>query len=224
MNREAEARALLGELLDKPEPRALKIAGIYAALYLEDPLVFIWHGLACFVARQVNLALAAPSLGFDGFMGDGNLKIYTSMVGATLSFRRGEKVEGPLEGAFKKLKKARELVERDLMGAEALVEEAIGEQSVVEQRDILQPDYAQLPDIKEKILKQVFCFRLGYDSAAPVLLFNGKSPANLKQRLDWTSSVILPAWKKWRKESAEWVRADVNRVRREAGVKVGWDR
>jgi len=92
----ALADALLGDTLDLPVQRSRRIAGLYAALYLEDPLLHQWGGLAAFVARHIHLAMESAEGLYEGFVSQGNLDIYRATMPAFLRFRRRNDETGPL--------------------------------------------------------------------------------------------------------------------------------
>jgi hypothetical protein len=94
---DALALSLLGEFRDRPPERALRIAGIYAAIYLEDPFLFRWFGLAAFVARQVNAVLLGTARTMPEFytmLAEGNLKIYRTITAGALAYRDGVVISG----------------------------------------------------------------------------------------------------------------------------------
>jgi hypothetical protein len=222
MPRDYEALSLemLAPYQDQPDPRALRISGLYASLYLEDPFLYNWFGLACFVSRQIHEVLALGGFGLGEMLANGNLAIYQTMMPAALRLRDGQPVPGPLGPAMAQLQGAEALLLEQPNQAQAQADQAVITLCDIEQRQIVQPYYNQLPPIKRALLARVFAFRLGYDSAAPMLDFVGDDPANVEQRVTWMNNTILPVWKKWLGRDAEWVRADVDRVRRFAGVRL----
>lgn len=216
------ALSLLGEFRDRPQERALRIAGIYATIYLEDPFLFRWFGLAAFVARQVNVVLRGTALAMPEFyamLAEGNLTIYRTMTAGALAFRDGELIAGDLESGYRKLMESDGLARTDLPGADALVQEALLELCEVEQAVIVQPLYEGLSMNLRHFMAQVYVFRLGFDTARPVLKFPGTDPGDLAQRRRWMTSEILPAFQRWQSESPEWLRADCERLRRHVGVR-----
>lgn len=222
MSRDYEALSLemLAPYQDQPAPRALRISGLYAALYLEDPFLYNWFGLACFVSRQIHEVLALGGFGLKEMLSSGNLAIYQTMMPAALRLRDGQPVAEPLGPAIAQLHAAEGFLLAQPAQAQAQADQAVITLCDIEQRQIVQPCYDQLPSISRILLAKVFAFRLGYDSAAPMLEFVGDDPANVEQRVLWMNTTILPAWKQWLARDAEWVRADVDRIRRFAGVRL----
>lgn len=208
-----DVQATLQDVADHPAPRARRIAATYARLYLEDPFLFAWFGLAAFVGTQIFNVLASPALApLHPMMADGNIRIFQSMLTAALTFRRGLCPEGSLGPAFQLLHRADALARADLPAAAALVAAATRRISTIEQRDIVQPAYALLPRQLSPLVRRTFTFRLGYDSNAPVLRFQGTDPADVAQRLRFTLEEILPAYERRLREDPEWVRADLERI------------
>ena len=214
-----EARAMLGPYADDPTPRSRRICALYAMFYLEDPLLFGWCGLASFAARQIFHALEDTSLltsPFDAFFAAGNLHIYEAFVPDLLRFRDGRPVpeRSPLHAGFLRLARARDAT--DSATLDALAWEALALLSEAEQMVIVQPDYDRLHWIKRRLLGPVFHFRLGWDSAAPVIRFHGTDPGDKVQRRRWLTEGVLPAWREAQTNRPEWIRADCNLNRRDA--------
>jgi hypothetical protein len=219
---DALALSLLGEFRDRPPERALRIAGIYAAIYLEDPFLFRWFGLAAFVARQVNAVLLGTARTMPEFytmLAEGNLKIYRTITAGALAYRDGVVISGDLESGYRKLGEGDRLARTDPAAADVLVQQALLELSEVEQAVIVQPLYDGLSLELRHFMAQVYVFRLGYDTAQPVLKFPGTDPGDLAQRRRWMTSEILPAFRRWQTESPEWLRSDCERLRRHVGVR-----
>ncbi len=219
---DALALSLLGEFRDRPPERALRIAGIYATIYLEDPFLFRWFGLAAFVARQVNVVLRGTALTMPEFysmLAEGNLTIYRTMTAGALAFRDGQVIGGDLESGYRKLMESDALARTDLEGADVLVQQALLELCEVEQAVIVQPLYEGLSMNLRHFMAQVYVFRLGFDTAQPVLKFPGTDPGELEQRRRWMTNEILPAFQRWQSASPEWLRADCERLRRHVGVR-----
>lgn len=217
---DAIAAALLAPHQDDPAPRARRIAGIYASLYLEDPLLHQWCGLASFVARHVSMGLESNLGPLQDHFARTNLAIYEDIVPAFLRFRDGVAVPKKLEAAFQELRSADEIARFDLDRAESVAADALWDISVVEQRDTCQPNYERMGWLGERLLAPFVLFRFGYDSASPIVKFDGDSPSNLEQRLRWMSDEVMPRWRAWRRTNSEIIRADLDRVRREGGVRL----
>ena len=126
----------------------------------------------------------------------------------------------PLGPGIALLAEANHLAATDPQGADRLVHQSLLALCDVEQRQIVQPHYDGLPRLSRRLMAKVFNFRLGYDTAAPVLSFRGTDPGDPEQRCEWMSQVILPAFDQWRTENPEWLRADCDRIRRKAGIKL----
>lgn len=223
MDDEKMALAMLGDVADKPVPRSLRIAGLYAAFYLEDPFLHRWFGLACFVSRQVHYILDLDdhdlgNLGLPEMLAKGNLAIYSTIVPAALRFRRRERLSGSLAPGFDLLQEADILAGTDGKAAEVKVQQSLLALCDVEQRQIVQPHYNGLPRLTRSLLAHFFSFRLGYDSAGKVLLFDGTDPGDPDQRCNWMIKTILPAFDTWYHQDPEFLRADCDRLRRAAGV------
>ena len=222
-----KAHEFLGSVSKDPVPRALRISGIYASFYLRDPFLFRWFGLACFVSKQIHRMLTANRLHMDellhlqlmGMLADGNLEIYSTIVPASLRFLEGAPIVGGLEPGFDLLSRANTLALQDEVAAETLVQRALESLCQVEQRDIVQPYYTRLPNFTRMLMSRFYSFRMGYDSEGKVMRFRGTDPANPDQRCQWMEKEILPAFNRWRRESPEQLRADCDRLRRDAGVR-----
>jgi len=165
------------------------------------------------------LGTALPLPDFYNMLAAGNLKIYRTITAGALAFRDGEVIGGELEGGYRKLQQADILARSDLMSADKLVHEALVELCDIEQEVIVQPLYNDLSPQIRHFMAQVYVFRLGYDTAQPVLKFPGTDPGNLDQRRRWMKTEILPAFRRWQQESPEWLRADCERLRRHVGVR-----
>jgi hypothetical protein len=226
---DALADALLGETLHRPIERALRIAGIYAALFLEEPWLFRWGGIACFVSHHLHRALQTPDpdwddrllgVGLHAVLADTNLLIYRNVVPAWLQYRDGTPIRGPMSEAFNTLRRA----DDGLLGGPAQAERDCRDALValcrVEQERIVQPQLRRLPRLVQRQLAPLYQFRLGYDSAAPVLRFDGRNPADFEQRWAWTRDRVLPAWQAYVAQHAELHRADCDRLRRRAEVRL----
>lgn len=213
-----KALALLGDTLHEPVSRSRRIVELYARMYLEEPFLNRWFGLACFVGRQIHWVLNsgefAPHLELIQMLGRGNLVIYQSIMGATLQVRDGAPLSGPLAPGFSLLQEADRLAETDLEGAEAKVRRALSALCQVEQRVYVQPEYDTLPPAQYALLDRVFMFRLGFDTGAPVLRFRGKQIVNADIRCRWMEEEVLPVYLRWYDSRREWLRADVDRIRR----------
>lgn len=225
----AQAEGLLGPTLEDPVPRALRIAGLYAAFFLEEPFQFRWGGIACFVSWHIHKALQAPDLGVDDalfgvgvheVLADANLTIFRNVVPAWLRFRAGVPVKGPMGEGFDRLRAADERLLREPAWALAEMEEATCAFCRVEQEEVVQPRLARLPRIVQDGLAPLYQFRLGWDTAAPVIRFHGDNPADLAQRWAWTIDEVLPRYHAWLATHAEEHRADCDRLRRRAGVRL----
>lgn len=216
----SQAEALLGDTLLRPVPRARRIAGLYAALYLEDPLLHQWGGLAAFVARHVHLAMESTEGALERFMARGNLDIYRATMPAFLRFRRRQAAVGPLRHGFGLLARADGITGRDLAFGQRLADRGLTRMAEVEQRDIVQPAYDELGPIQARLLAPFLRFRMGWDSAAPLYDFDGGDPRRADQRLAWARREVLPAWRRLQQERPDLLRADLDRLRRWAGVRM----
>jgi len=217
----ALADQLLGDTLHRPVPRARRIAGLYAALYLEEPLLHQWAGLAAFVARHIHLAMDSAEGLFEGFMARGNIDIYQATMPAFLRLRQGRPPPvGPFAPAMHLLARADSRALDDPASAEALAAQALEQLSVVEQRDIVAPAYRELGPIAAHLLAPLMRVRLGWDTAGPVYDFDGTDARDPAQRLQWARSEILPAWQRLRSHQGELLRSDLDRLRRWAGVRL----
>lgn len=212
---------MLGVTRDDPPRRSLRIAGIYGLLYLEEPLLHAWCGLAAFVALQVHRALAGPTFGYRGMMAQANLEIYKAILPSFLRLRDGAPIAGPMARPFIWIVQADRLARTDLLHAQRVSREAVAELSRIEQTDVAQPIFATLSPWQRRAMRELFLFRLGLDSAAPVVRFPFRNPADLEQRLVFTRDYVLPAWDAAQAERAEWLRADCNRLRQLAGLHEG---
>lgn len=224
-----QAEGLLGDTLDAPVPRSLRIAGLYAAFFLEEPLLFRWGGIACFVAWHIHKALRSPDLGVDDaifgvgvheVLADANLAIYRNVVPAWLRFRAGVPVKGPMGEGFSRLRAADERLLRDPEAARVEMEVATCAFCRVEQEEVVQPRLAALSRFMQARLAPLYQFRLGWDSAAPIIRFHGDNPADFEQRWAWTNDEVLPRYHAWLQAHAEEHRADCDRLRRHAGVRL----
>lgn len=224
-----QAEGLLGDTLDDPVPRSLRIAGLYAAFFLEEPFGFRWGGIACFVAWHIHKALQTPDLDVDDaifgvgvheVLGEANVAIYRNVVPAWLRFRAGEPVPGPMGEGFVRLRAADERLLHDPAAALAEMEEATCAFCRVEQEEVVQPLLARLPRSVQGRLAPLYQFRLGWDTAAPVIRFHGDNPADFAQRWAWTNEEVLPRYHAWLRSHAEEHRADCDRLRRRAGVRL----
>jgi hypothetical protein len=215
------ADALLGDSLDLPVLRARRIAGLYAALYLEDPLLHQWGGLAAFVARHIHLAMESAEGLYEGFVSQGNLDIYRATMPAFLRFRRRNDETGPLRRGFGLLLRADGIAARDPAFARRIAHRGLSLLTETEQREIVQPAYDRLGPIQARLLAPLLRFRLGWDTACPVIDFDGSDPRQAEQRLHWANDEVLPRWQREFTERPERLRADLERVRRWAGVRMG---
>jgi hypothetical protein len=214
-----EADALIKDVIGDPVARARRITGIYAALYLEEPLLYQWCGLACWPANQVAMALDTPALGFGPFMAKGNLNIYRSVGTAFLRHRQGLLVQSQLQPAFELLRQADVAAHTDIVQAEHLAFQGMLDISLYEQRVVLQPLYDELGRGAGRILSHFTNFRLGWDSGAPVVDFDGSDPTDLGQREAWMKTEVLPAWVASRSARGEELRAGAERLRRQSKVR-----
>lgn len=214
------ADAMLGDSLHRPVPRARRIAGLYAALYLEDPLLHQWGGVAAFVARHIHYAMESADGAFERFMAKGNLDIYSITMPAFLRFRERLPATGPLRFGFAMLARADQVAVRDLAFAQRIAERGMGLLTQVEQVDIVQPAYDELGPMQARLLAPLMRFRLGWDTAAPVIDFDGSDARYPAQRLHWARDEVLPAWRAAIGGRPDLVRADLDRVRRWGGVRM----
>lgn len=217
---EAIASDLLAPHQDDPPARARRIAAIYAALYLEDPLLHQWCGLASFVARHIAMGLETGLGPLQDPFADGNLAIYSDIVPAFFRFRDGAPVTGKLEVGFNSLRRADVLARRDRAAAEVQANVGLWELSAVEQTVICQPVYDRLNWVAQHLLAPFVMFRFGYDTASPIVKFDGWNPADLDSRLRWVKEEVLPTWARFHAENTEQIRADLDRVRREGEVRL----
>lgn len=214
------AHRLLGATLNEPVPRSRRIAGLYAALYLEDPLLHQWGGLAAFVARHVYLAMQAANGLYETFMADGNLLIYEATMPAFLRFRARSTASGPLRHGFELLARADQVVRQDRAYGETIADRGLQRLTEVEQVEVVDPAYASLGRGQARSLARLMCFRMGWDTAAPVYDFDGSDPRDPAQRLAWATDEVLPAWRRLRAERPALLRGDLDRVRRWAEVRL----
>lgn len=224
----ALAAELLAPHARDPAPRALRIAALYAAFYLEEPFLFRWGGIAAFVALHIHRALHLPVVSVGGgvlseevhaVLGEANLAIYERLVPDWLRFRDRVAVRGVMAAGFDDLRRADLDVATDPVGADAAVLRGVITLSRIEQREVVQPLLDRLAPEVQRGLAPFYLFRLGLDSGAPLRRFTGNNPADFEQRWAWTERDVLP-WC-WREldTRAEEVRADADRLRRRAGVR-----
>lgn len=216
----ARAEALLGDSLHHPVARARRIAGLYAALYLEDPLLHQWGGLAAFVARHVHFALESTEGAMERFMALGNMDIYRATMPAFLRFRERRPAVGPLRLGFGLLARADRAARVDLDFATRVADRGLALLTEVEQREIVQPAYDELAAWQSHLLAGFMRFRLGWDTAAPVFDFDGSDGRQPEQRLRWAREEVLPAWRRLVTERPDLARGDLDRLRRWAGVRM----
>ncbi len=218
------AFALLGDTRDLPVRRAQRISAIYAACFLDEPLLGAWFGLGSYVARQVYYALEGPALAWRDLLGQGNLEVYRGILPAWLLHRAGHPVPGPLSGAFNELARAELALRERAPGAgaaaDAFAEQALFELCDVEQRVIVQPVYDAVPRASREPLRALFRFRLGLSPAAPVLAWDNRfgAPWEADARCAWMTATVLPAWRTARAEHAMVLRAEADRTRRWGAV------
>ncbi len=213
------AETLISPWGDDPAPRARRITGLYACLYLEDPLVFSWCGLATFVSRHVATALAAGGVGVGELLADGNLSIYASLMPDLLRARSRVPITGLFQAGFTLLLDADRVALTDLRAAQDLVDRGVGRLSHQEQREVVQPLYDEMSRTQRALLAEFLSFRLGWDESAPVLQFRGRDAADVDERIGWMDAEVLPRWAEWRRQAPDQVRADIDRIRRECGVR-----
>jgi hypothetical protein len=149
----------------------------------------------------------------------GNLAIYRDVTPAFLRFRDGVPVWGPLEPGFNALRRADLLARHDLRAAGAEVYEGLRRISHVEQGIICQPIYDAMTPPERALLRPFLLFRMGWDAASPIVRFDGEDPGDCAQRLAWVESEVLPAWSRLTASGPALVRADLDRIRREGGVR-----
>jgi hypothetical protein len=213
---------LLAPWADEPLQRSRRICGIYAAIWLEDPLLHAWFGLAFFVARQVTLALRDRSLvtaPYDRFFAEGNAAIFRYIVPDWLRWRDGVPITSTLSAPFTRLSRARAATAWDEIPA--LAREALLLMARAEQTEVVQPHFdARFSGVglRRHLLARGFHVRL--DSGAPILPFDGKDPAVLDQRIGWMERKILPAWWAAVEERGEKMRREADASRRDAGVRL----
>lgn len=217
---EALALSLLAPYEEEPVPRARRIAAIYAALYLEDPLLHQWCGLAAFVARQIYVGLETNTGPLQDNFASGNLGIYKDVVPTFLRFRDGAPIHGALESGFNALRKADLLARHDLRAAEALAARGLAEIAEVEQRVVCQPVYDAMLPITRRALTPFVLFRAGVDSASPIFRFHGSNPGDVEQRMRWVAEELLPQWAALHRDHGEQIRADCDVIRREGEVRI----
>ena len=214
------ALELLHPYEEDPAPRALRIAAIYASLYLEEPLLHQWCGLAAFVARHVSMGLETGLGPLQEHFAEGNIRIYQDITPAFLRFRDGLPVPGRLGPGFELSRQADAIARTNLAEAERLAARALWHFAVVEQTDMCQPAYDAMGWLGRRALRPFVLFRFGYDSAAPILRFAGSSPTDLTERLEWVRQTISPAWAAHRRAHETQIRADLDRIRRDGGVRL----
>lgn len=216
---DALARALLDPCRDLPAARARRISGLYASFFLEDPLLHSWCGLAAFVARNVARALEQDTP-YNELLAEGNLRIYEVFLPNLLRFRDGVPATSGLEPGFSRLREAGRLARTDLEAARRAAAEGLDLLTVVEQGEILGDLFASIPAWQRPLLRPFFFFRMGWDTAAPVIAFDGTDPTDAAQRIAWLRAEILPRWEAVRRSHMEWLRADCDRNRRDAGLRL----
>lgn len=227
---EATAEALISDVLHDPPVRALRVAGIYAALFLEEPFLFVWGGVACFVAAYLHHVLVLTEtraedavIGEDvnRLIGDIGLDIYRNILPDYLRFRDGVGVTGRLGEAFAQMRAADEALGASTDAGFEQMRGALVALCRVEQEEIAQPHFASLPLGVQRRLEPFYLFRLGADSAAPVLRFTGENPCNFAERWAWTEQRVLPAYLHVWRTNGQGLRAEADRLRRMSGVKLG---
>lgn len=215
---DAMANRMLEPWRDRPAERARRISGLYAAFFVEDPLLHTWFGLASFVSRNIAWALEHDTP-FGKLFADGNLELYQAFMPSLLRFRDGLDVPGVLGPGFAALREAGELARTDLDGAFAATAHALEAHTIVEQTAIVRELFDQMPAWQGPLLRPFFFFRLGWDSAAEVIRFDGFDPSDAAQRVTWLRAEILPKWEAARRTRLEWLRADCDRNRRDARLR-----
>lgn len=216
----ALAESLVADFDDRPAERALRISGLYAAIWMEDPFLFRWAGLACWVSVQVHRALAGPNLGLGASLAYANRRIWASIAPDLLCFRDGGEPDGALGPGFRALRHAESLLVTDPLGAEREARAALLLHADIEQRRVVQPVYATMSETERRTLAPIFAFRLGLDTAAPILRFPGEDPTDVEARMAWVRQDILPAWNHATATRHEALRSDADRLRRRAGVRI----
>ncbi len=214
------ARALLDGTDAHPVQRARRIAGLFAALYVEEPLLHQWCGLACFVARHIHDAMTTPEPLYFQFMAEGNRRIYEAMMPAFLRFRDRRPDPGPMATAFQTLRSADQAALANLRLGEELALTGMRQLAEHEQGVVIQPAYDRLPGLPAHILAPLMRFNLGWDSAAPEIGFDGDDPREAAQRIAWATTEVLPAWQAERAAHGPRLRQHADRVRRWAGVRM----
>ncbi|MFZ5482418.1 MAG: DUF2515 family protein [Myxococcota bacterium] len=217
-----EAERLIADVVDDPAARSRRICALYATFFLEDSLLYSWCGLASFVAREIYFALEDDSIftrPFDRFFATGNVAIYRSYMPALLRFRDGgPQPDGDALGpSFEQLARARDA--RDPARRRALAKEALLGLAEIEQAVVCQPIYDRLPRWKRRYLGVFYHFRLGWDTASPVIRFPGRDPGDLDERRRWMHETILPTWLAAVDDRLEALRRDCDENRREAEVR-----
>lgn len=232
----AMAEALIADVRDDPPARALRVAGLYAAFFLEEPLIFMWGGIACFVALHIQRALVVTQspprfgflhLGFGDLLGtevndalaEANLQIYLRIIPDYLRFRDGGVPTSAMRPGFDHLREADRLLPTDLAGAEEEARRGLVELCRIEQVEVVQPHIGPLTPQVQLELAPFYLFRLGLDSAAPTARFTGDNPVDIDQRWAWTEQEVLPWYVRKLREHGEWLRSDADRLRRLAGVR-----
>lgn len=216
----ALAESLVADIDGDHAARALRISGLYATLWLEDPFLFRWAGLACWVAVQVHRALSGPSLGLGESLAYANRRIWESIGPELLRFRAGEPPQGALGPGFLALRHAESLLVSEPLRAEREARAALLLHADIEQRKVVQPVYDTLSRTEREALAPLFVFRLGLDTAAPILRYPGDDPTDLDARLGWVRGEVLPRWNEASTRNFESLRADADRLRRRAEVRI----
>lgn len=220
--------ALLGDTAADPVARALRISALYATFFLEEPFLFRWGGIAAFVSYHIHAALQTPTITLSGVLSPdvhealaaANGAIYDRLMPDWLRFREGLPVHQGMGPGFDELRRADLLVRTDPVAADAHVYAAVEAISRVEQADVVQPLLDELAPAVQRALAPFYLFRLGLDSAAPTRRFPGTNPVDLDQRWRWTCEDVLPwAWFQHQSRARE-LRADADRLRRMAGIRL----
>jgi hypothetical protein len=154
-------------------------------------------------------------------MAEANVAIYRAIVPSFLRLRDGLPPEGRMAEPFRWLAQADEAICDEPIRARSLVREAVAEISRVEQTEVAQPIFSTLSWWQRRGMRELFLFRLGFDSAAPVVRFPYRNPADLRQRMRFTRELVLPAWDGAQAGRMEWLRADCNRLRQLAELREG---
>ena len=106
----------------------------------------------------------------------------------------------------------------DLDAAVQVADRALVALARVEQEEIVQPAYDLLGGVQATTLRPLMRFRLGMADDAPLFAFDGDDGRDPAQRVAWAMDEVLPAWRRFHGGRPDLCRAELDRLRRWAGV------